>query len=159
MTTGGLAHADVGNRSKELDRPVRVLMSGISDQLLQETRKLDTENKIDFSFPSQNLSDFDLLIILVDEYPDAFEVNPFSQFGFESNVLPERGEYPSMVSVSVEFTGDDEPFPVHVIDRRFFFSRDRSCHPLLLMNFIIQLDWKSVVDNARAYTDASDCVQ
>lgn len=145
------------DRADELDRPVRVLVSGITQQLIQEVRAIDVDEKIDFSYPSADLSDFDILLILVDEQQDAFDLDLFTKFGFSRDTLPERGEHPFMTVVSVEFEGDDTLFPVYVVDRRKFYSRDTSCHAPLLNELILRPDWSSVADRQTNYKLASDC--
>lgn len=151
------AHADINDRSDILGRSVRVLLSGVSSQLVQEVRQIDPEERIEFSYPSQNLSDFDLWIILVDEYEDVFDINPFPKLGVDPSILPKQGEYPPMVNVRVEFAGDDIKFPIYIIDRRFFFARDRACHAKLLRDLITQPNPKIVLDQEKGYLSDLEC--
>ncbi|WP_170761865.1 hypothetical protein [Ruegeria lacuscaerulensis] len=152
-----LEDAVAKNRSDELKRPIRVLVSGITDQLIQEVRATDTDERIDFSYPSSKLSDFDMLVILVDEYQDAFDVDLLTQMGLGSETLPSNGEHPFIVVLSVEFEGDETPFPVYVIDRRQFYARDTMCHSPFLSDLILKPDWKSTINREADYKVASDC--
>ncbi|WP_171177741.1 MULTISPECIES: hypothetical protein [unclassified Ruegeria] len=145
------------DRSDDLDRPVRVLISGISGQLATEVTGGDFNQKIDFNYPSKQLSDFDLMVIFTDHFFEALDEEIVRALGFVESDFQSNDEDNFLTVLTAEFEGDETPFPILVINRRHFYARDRTCHVPLLRDLILKADWPGVLDRERDYKLASDC--
>ncbi|WP_171209564.1 hypothetical protein [Ruegeria sp. HKCCA6948] len=149
--------AESQDRFDELNRPVRVLVVGVTNQLLGEVRALDVEEKIDFSFPSNNLSDFDMFIALVDDFEEAGELKIVADLGVEKSFVANEGEAPFSIEVNVRFAERVRPFDLIAVDRRQFYARDITCHSVFLKDLILSLDFSQTIQSESHYKLTKDC--
>lgn len=114
-------------------------------------------DEIDFSHNSDKLSEFDMLLVFVDEFEEMGALSIIEQLGLKENFTTEAGVYPFMISLSVNFKETEIPFPIIAVDRRQFYARDIACHPPFLRDIILQFDPNAVAEDEESYRTASDC--
>lgn len=139
-----------------LERPVRVLWVGISRGLIEEARQRSSGTKIEYFHDSKALSDYDRLVVFVDEYEQLFEVELVSQIGIKRDALPSPGGLPLFIVSTVTFKDDDFPFVILTVNRRKFYARDYGCHAALLNDAILHTDWEKPFDYAN-YSSYTRC--
>ncbi|WP_143534882.1 hypothetical protein [Ruegeria meonggei] len=156
-SANGASNSETENRSTELGRPLKVLTDGMSGVLLRQILDLGGLGEIDFTHKSDKLSDFDMLVVFVDEFEEATALGIVEQLGLGDRFAPEPGSNPFMITVSIQFAEIENRFPIIAIDRRQFYARDISCHAPFLRDIILHFDPDTIVKNETSYRAASDC--